>query len=64
MPNQGNIALALNYPVAWRYRIAMLGMMLLSRVMGGGMALARAELTGPSLSRLRPRRKKRHLHYG
>ena len=35
--------------------IIMLGMMLLSRVMGGGMALARAELTGPSLSRLRPK---------
>ena len=35
----------------------MLGMMLLSRVMGGGMALARAELTGPSLSRLRPKLK-------
>jgi trk system potassium uptake protein TrkH len=29
--------------------------MLLSRVLGGGMALARAELTGPSLSRLRPK---------
>ena len=37
--------------------IIMLGMMLLSRVMGGGMALARAELTGPSLSRLRPKLK-------
>lgn len=35
--------------------IIMLGMMLISRVMGGGMALARAELTGPSLSRLRPK---------
>ncbi len=35
--------------------IIMLGLMLLSRVLGGGMALARAELTGPSLSRLRPR---------
>ncbi len=35
--------------------IIMLGMMLLSRVLGGGMALARAELTGPSLSRLRPK---------
>ena len=33
----------------------MLGLMLLSRVLGGGMALARAELTGPSLSRLRPK---------
>ena len=31
--------------------IIMLGMMILSRVIGGGMALARAELTGPSLSR-------------
>ena len=35
--------------------IIMLGMMILSRVIGGGMALARAELTGPSLSRLRPK---------
>ena len=35
--------------------IIMLGLMLLSRVLGGGMALARAELTGPSLSKLRPR---------
>ncbi|MED5351097.1 MAG: TrkH family potassium uptake protein [Candidatus Thermoplasmatota archaeon] len=35
--------------------IIMLGMLLLSRILGGGMALARAELTGPSLSRLRPR---------
>ena len=32
-------------------------MMILSRVIGGGMALARAELTGPSLSRLRPKLK-------
>ena len=30
-------------------------MMILSRVIGGGMALARAELTGPSLSRLKPK---------
>ena len=35
--------------------IIMLGMLLLARVLGGGMSLARAELTGPSLSRLRPR---------
>ena len=35
--------------------IIMLGLMLLSRVLGGGMALARAELTGPSLFRLRPK---------
>ncbi len=35
--------------------IIMLGMLMLSRILGGGMALARAELTGPSLSRLRPR---------
>tara|TARA_B100000035_G_scaffold245849_1_gene214515 strand:+ start:79 stop:1719 length:1641 start_codon:yes stop_codon:yes gene_type:complete len=35
--------------------IIMLGMMILSRVIGGGMALARAELTGPSLSRLKPK---------
>jgi trk system potassium uptake protein TrkH len=35
--------------------IIMLGMMILSRVLGGGMALARAELTGPSLSRLKPK---------
>jgi len=33
--------------------VVMLGMLVLSRIMGGGMALARAELTGPSLSRLR-----------
>lgn len=37
--------------------IIMLGMMILSRIIGGGMALARAELTGPSLSRLRPKLK-------
>ena len=37
--------------------IIMLGTMILSRVIGGGMALARAELTGPSLSRLRPKLK-------
>ena len=37
--------------------IIMLGMMILSRVIGGGMALARAELTGPSLSKLRPKLK-------
>ena len=37
--------------------IIMLGMMILSRVIGGGMALARAELTGPSLSRIRPKLK-------
>jgi trk system potassium uptake protein TrkH len=37
--------------------IIMLGMMVLSRIIGGGMALARAELTGPSLSRLRPKLK-------
>jgi len=41
--------------------IIMLGMMLLSRVMGGGMALARAELTGTSLSRLKPKLKKTAL---
>jgi len=35
--------------------VVMLGMMVLSRIIGGGMALARAELTGPSLSRLRPK---------
>lgn len=35
--------------------VVMLGMLVLSRIMGGGMALARAELTGPSLSRLRPK---------
>ena len=28
----------------------MLGMLVLSRIIGGGMALARAELTGPSLT--------------
>ena len=33
----------------------MLGMMVLSRIIGGGMALARAELTGPSLSKLKPK---------
>jgi trk system potassium uptake protein TrkH len=41
--------------------IIMLGMMVLSRVIGGGMALARAELTGPSLSRLRPKLKQTAL---
>ena len=35
--------------------IIMLGMLLLSRALGGGMSIARAELTGPALSRLRPR---------
>jgi len=35
--------------------IIMLSMMVLSRILGGGMSLARAELTGPSLSRLRPK---------
>jgi trk system potassium uptake protein TrkH len=35
--------------------IIMLGLLLLSRALGGGMSIARAELTGPSLSRLRPR---------
>ncbi len=35
--------------------IIMIGMVLLARILGGGMSLARAELTGPSLSRLRPR---------
>lgn len=35
--------------------VVMLSMLVLSRIMGGGMALARAELTGPSLSRLRPK---------
>ena len=39
----------------------MLGMLLLARVLGGGMSLARAELTGPSLSRLRPRIKETAL---
>jgi len=41
--------------------IIMLGMMILSRIIGGGMALARAELTGPSLSRLRPKLKQTAL---
>ena len=35
--------------------IIMLGMMILSRIIGGGMALARAELTGPYLTRLKPK---------
>ncbi len=35
--------------------IIMIGMALLARILGGGMSLARAELTGPSLSRVRPR---------
>ncbi|MBT3772083.1 MAG: TrkH family potassium uptake protein [Euryarchaeota archaeon] len=35
--------------------IIMLGMVLFARILGGGMSLARAELTGPSLARLRPR---------
>ncbi len=34
--------------------VIMLGLLILSRVLGGGMSLARAELTGPSLSRLGP----------
>ncbi len=34
--------------------IIMLGMLLLSRWLGGGMSIARAELTGPSLARLMP----------
>jgi len=41
--------------------IIMLGMLLLARILGGGMSLARAELTGPSLSRLRPRLKETAL---
>ncbi len=35
--------------------IIMLGILIISRFLGGGMSVARAELTGPSLSRLRPR---------
>jgi trk system potassium uptake protein TrkH len=35
--------------------VVMLSMLVLSRIIGGGMAIARAELTGPSLSRLRPK---------
>jgi len=35
--------------------VIMLGMLLIARALGGGMSIARAELTGPSLSRLRPR---------
>ncbi len=35
--------------------IIMLGILIISRLLGGGMSVARAELTGPSLSRLRPR---------
>ena len=34
--------------------VIMLGLLILSRVLGGGMSLARAELTGPSLARLGP----------
>jgi len=34
--------------------VIMLGLLILTRVLGGGMSLARAELTGPSLSRLGP----------
>ena len=34
--------------------VIMLGLLILSRVLGGGMSLARAELTGPTLSRLGP----------
>ncbi len=34
--------------------IIMLGMMILSSKIGGGMALARAELTGPTVSRIHP----------
>ncbi len=35
--------------------IIMLGMLMFSRILGGGMSIARAELTGPSLARLKPR---------
>ena len=35
--------------------IIMLGMLILSRLLGGGMNIARAELTGPTYSRIRPR---------
>lgn len=35
--------------------IIMLSMLVLARILGGGMTLALAELTGPSLARLRPR---------
>ena len=34
--------------------VIMLGLLILSRVLGGGMSLARAELTGPTMSRLGP----------
>jgi trk system potassium uptake protein TrkH len=34
--------------------VIMLGLLILSRALGGGMSFARAELTGPTLSRLRP----------
>jgi trk system potassium uptake protein TrkH len=34
--------------------VIMLGLLIFSTVLGGGMNLARAELTGPSVSRLRP----------
>tara|TARA_Y100001970_G_scaffold166768_1_gene204148 strand:- start:159300 stop:160871 length:1572 start_codon:yes stop_codon:yes gene_type:complete len=34
--------------------VIMLGLLILSRVLGGGMSLAKAELTGPTLSRLGP----------
>jgi trk system potassium uptake protein TrkH len=34
--------------------VIMLGLLIFSSVLGGGMSLARAELTGPSLSRLSP----------
>lgn len=37
--------------------IIMIGMVIFARILGGGMSLARAELTGPSLARLRPRLK-------
>ena len=35
--------------------IIMLGMLILSRLLGGGMNIARAELTGPTYSRIKPR---------
>ena len=34
--------------------VIMLGLLILSRVLGGGMSLARAELTGPTMSQLGP----------
>ena len=46
--------LAVHDPEIGGIGVIMLGLMIFSSILGGGMNLARAELTGPSLSRLGP----------